>query len=143
MSQNDISNDEFSMEMERIYMNSMQVMVNLLDPNKVVVEAARASGKTSEVTVNRIVRVADSMPAELSFLAHRTYVALLTNIWPNIQAAFPGRLRLTVVPVVCWNMALTILRESRRFQSISGSRVIQFLIPSIASCSGTVIISSW
>ena len=36
MSQNDISNDEFSMEMERIYMNSMQVMVNLLDPNKVV-----------------------------------------------------------------------------------------------------------
>ena len=88
MSQNDISNDEFSMEMERIYMNSMQVMVNLIDPNKVVVEAARASGKTSEVTVNRIVRVADSMPAELSFLAHRTYVALLTNIWPNIQAAF-------------------------------------------------------
>lgn len=88
MSQKDISNDEFSMEMERIYMNSMQVMVNLLDPNKVVVEAARASGKTSEVTVNRIVRVADSMPAELSFLAHRTYVALLTNIWPNIQAAF-------------------------------------------------------
>lgn len=88
MSQNDISNDDFSMEMERIYMNSMQVMVNLLDPNKVVVEAARASGKTSEVTVNRIVRVADSMPAELSFLAHRTYVALLTNIWPNIQAAF-------------------------------------------------------
>lgn len=88
MSQNDISNDEFSMEMERIYMNSMQVMVNLLDPNKVVVEAARASGKTSEVTVNRIVRVADSMPAELSFLAHRTYVALLTNIWPNIQTAF-------------------------------------------------------
>lgn len=88
MSQNDISNDEFSMEMERIYMNSMQVMVNLLDPNKVVVEAARASGKTSEVTVNRIVRVADSMPTELSFLAHRTYVALLTNIWPNIQAAF-------------------------------------------------------
>lgn len=88
MSQNDISNDEFSMEMERIYMNSMQVMVNLIDPNKVVVEAARASGKTSEVTVNRIVRVADSMPAELSLLAHRTYVALLTNIWPNIQAAF-------------------------------------------------------
>lgn len=88
MSQNDISNDEFSMEMERIYMNSMQVMVNLIDPNKVVVEAARASGKTSEVTVNHIVRVADSMPAELSFLAHRTYVALLTNIWPNIQAAF-------------------------------------------------------
>lgn len=88
MSQNNISNDEFSMEMERIYMNSMQVMVNLIDPNKVVVEAARASGKTSEVTVNRIVRVADSMPAELSFLAHRTYVALLTNIWPNIQAAF-------------------------------------------------------
>lgn len=88
MSQNDISNDEFSMEMERIYMNSMQVMVNLIDPNKVVVEAARASGKTSEVTVNRIVRVADSMPAELSFLAHRTYVALLINIWPNIQAAF-------------------------------------------------------
>ena len=84
----DITNDEFSIEMERIYMNSMQVMANLLDTNKLVVEAARASGKTSEVTVNRIIRVADSMPAELSFLAHRTYVALLTNIWPNIQAAF-------------------------------------------------------
>ena len=142
MSQNDISNDEFSMEMERIYMNSMQVMVNLLDPNKVVVEAARASGKTSEVTVNRIVRVADSMPAELSFLAHRTYVALLTNIWPNIQAAFSRQITVNGRPR-CMLEALTILRESRRFQSISGSRVIQFLIPSIASCSGTVIISSW
>jgi hypothetical protein len=98
MSQNDISNDEFSMEMERIYMNSMQVMVNLLDPNKVVVEAARASGKTSEVTVNRIVRVADSMPAELSFLAHRTYVALLTNIWPNIQAAFSRQITVNGCP---------------------------------------------
>ena len=88
MQDNDITQDKFSLEVERIYMNSMQVMANLIDPNKLIVEAARASGKTSEVTVNRIVRVADSMPSELSFLAHRTYVALLTNIWPNIQAAF-------------------------------------------------------
>ena len=65
MQDNDITQDKFSLEVERIYMNSMQVMANLIDPNKLIVEAARASGKTSEVTVNRIVRVADSMPSEL------------------------------------------------------------------------------
>ena len=28
------------------------------------------------------------MPAELSFLVHKTYIALMTNVWPSIQAYF-------------------------------------------------------
>ena len=28
------------------------------------------------------------MPGELSFLVHKTYIALMTNVWPNIQASF-------------------------------------------------------
>jgi len=68
------------------YVNAMQRKVNLIDPNVLILEAGRAAGKTDRVMGPRIVRVMQSMPRELSFLVHKTYVALLTNVWPNIQA---------------------------------------------------------
>ena len=37
---------------------------------------------------SRIIRVANDLPGELSFLVHSTYVALLTNVWPSILAEF-------------------------------------------------------
>ena len=73
---------------ERYYMNRMQIRVTVLDPNIVIAEIARAGGKTEGITGPRLLRVANDMPGELSFLVHSTYVALLTNIWPNIQAYF-------------------------------------------------------
>ena len=75
--------DKIAAEIERSYMNRMQLLANIVDPNTLIVEGARAVGKTTEVTTNRMIRVGDSMPGECSFVVHKTYVALLTNVWPN------------------------------------------------------------
>ena len=74
--------------MEEFYMNSVQLLINVVDANQTFAELARATGKTEGVIVPRMIRVINSMPGELSFLVHKTYVALMTNVWPNIQAAF-------------------------------------------------------
>ena len=75
-------------DFEEFYMNHMQIMANLIDPNILICEDARAAGKTEGVMTPRIIRVANSMPGELAFLVHKTYVALMTNVWPNIAASF-------------------------------------------------------
>ena len=73
---------------EHYYMNRVQLLANIIDPNMLYAEWARATGKTEGVIVPRLIRVANDMPGELSFLVHKTYVALMTNVWPNIQASF-------------------------------------------------------
>lgn len=73
---------------EECYQNVMQIRANAIDSNVLIVEAGRAKGKTEGVMGPRIIRVANDMPGELSFLVHKTYVALMTNVWPNIQAYF-------------------------------------------------------
>ena len=75
-------------QMEEFYMNSVQLLINVVDANQTFAELARATGKTEGVIVPRMIRVINSMPGELSFMVHKTYVALMTNVWPNIQAAF-------------------------------------------------------
>lgn len=73
---------------ESYYMNLMQIRANVVDANTQIVEVARAGGKTEGVFGPRIIKIADSMPGELGFLVHKTYTALFSNIWPNIQAYF-------------------------------------------------------
>lgn len=80
--------DENEELFNRYYMNRMQILVNVIDPNCLFAEIGRAGGKTEGVTGPRMIRVANDMPGELSFLVHKTYVALLTNVWPNLQAYF-------------------------------------------------------
>lgn len=80
----EIQNHEF----ENFYMNRVQLLANLIDPNMLYAEWARATGKTEGVITPRLIRVVNDMPGELSFLVHKTYVALMTNVWPNIQASF-------------------------------------------------------
>lgn len=82
--QNDQSFDDF----EHYYMNSMQLLANVIDPNMLFIEGARAVGKTEGITGPRLIRVVNDMPGEVSFLVHKSYVALMTNVWPNIQAYF-------------------------------------------------------
>lgn len=82
-----MTNDKIS-EIEQKYMNKMQLKVNCIDTNVIIAEIARAGGKTDGVMAPRIVRVADAMPGEMSFLVHKTYVSLMTNIVPNIRAVF-------------------------------------------------------
>lgn len=75
-------------DFEQYYMNGVQLLANLIDPNMLYAEWGRATGKTEGVMGPRLIRVANDMPGELSFLVHKTYVALLSNVWPNIQAYF-------------------------------------------------------
>ena len=75
-------------DIEQTYMNHVQLLCNVIDPNMLFAEFGRATGKTEGVTTPRIIRVCDSMPGELMFLVHKTYTALIANVWPNIQASF-------------------------------------------------------
>ncbi len=73
---------------ERMYMNAIQTEANILDPNALFAELGRGTGKTEGIMTPRILRVANAMPGELAYLVHKTFVALITNVWPNIQASF-------------------------------------------------------
>nr|DAT27579.1 MAG TPA: large terminase [Caudoviricetes sp.] len=73
---------------ERYYMNSIQTVANIIDPNAVFAELGRGTGKTEGIMTPRILRVANAMPGELAYLVHKTFVALITNVWPNIQVSF-------------------------------------------------------
>ena len=80
--------DDLAAEFELYYMNSVQMLASIIDSNMLYAEWGRATGKTEGVMGPRLIRVANDMPGELSFLVHKTYVALMTNVWPNIQAYF-------------------------------------------------------
>lgn len=71
-----------------LYMNRMQLLASIIDPNKLFVEAGRATGKTEGIIGPRTVRVAASMPRETSAFAHKTYMALFSNIIPNLIAYY-------------------------------------------------------
>ena len=73
---------------ESYYMNQMQILANVIDPNNLYAEVAHAGNKTESITGPLKIQLANDMPGELSFLVHKTYVALMTNVWPNLQAYF-------------------------------------------------------
>lgn len=74
--------------LESHYMNRAQIQANLIDSNILVAEIGRGAGKTEGIFGPRVIKVADGMPGEVSFLIHKTYAALFTNVWPNIQGYF-------------------------------------------------------
>jgi hypothetical protein len=80
--------DERASRVESHYMNMVQLRATVVDSNVLIAEMGRATGKTEGVFGPRIIRVADSMPGEVSFLVHKTYAALFTNVWPNVQGYF-------------------------------------------------------
>ena len=70
------------------YMNYMQLLASIVDANKLFIEAGRGTGKTEGVTGPRTIRVAQSMPRETSAFVHKTYMALMNNIIPNLLAYY-------------------------------------------------------
>lgn len=74
-------------QIDEIYNNAMQIRANVIDAKTMICEVGRAGGKT-EWFGKRIMDVAYSMPTELSFLCHKTYMALLTNIVPNLLSYY-------------------------------------------------------
>lgn len=79
---------EAGTRLEEHYMNMVQVRATTVDANVLIAELGRATGKTEGIFGPRLIRVANSMPGEVSFLVHKTYAALFTNVWPNIQGYF-------------------------------------------------------
>lgn len=70
------------------YQNRAQAIVNIVDANKVIVPAGRGTGKTTEITAPRSLRVADTMPRETSIITHKSYVALFTNVIPALLSSY-------------------------------------------------------
>ncbi len=73
---------------ENTYMNKMQIRANLVDPNTLIARVARAAGKDEGIIGPRAIKVSFSMPGEISFLVHKTYVAAMTNMIPALLAYF-------------------------------------------------------
>lgn len=88
MTDQDLYSPESQSRLNDYYMNKAQMRVTIIEPNNVIAEIARAGGKTDGIMGPRIIRVSDGMPGEISFMIHKTYAALLTNVWPNIQGFF-------------------------------------------------------
>ncbi len=82
------THDEKLSAFQDLYMNKMQVASTLIDSNILIGEVARGTGKTEGIIGPRTIRVSNAMPGELSFFIHATYVALLTNIIPNLRAFY-------------------------------------------------------
>ncbi len=74
-------------EFDEIYNNIMQLKASVIDSNTMIVEAGRAAGKTVWFG-KRFINVGYDMPGELSFFGHKTYIALMTNIIPQLIAYF-------------------------------------------------------
>ncbi len=85
---NDIQIEEHTSRLEGHYMNMVQLRATIVDANVLIAELGRATGKTEGIFGPRLIRVSNSMPGEVSFLVHKTYAALFTNVWPNIQGYF-------------------------------------------------------
>jgi len=77
-----IPNDEI-VQAEELFFNNMQLQAMVVDPKFLLIEAGRGTGKTY-ILSERMVRVAKDMPRETSVLGHKSYVALMANIVPNI-----------------------------------------------------------
>ena len=77
-----------------IYQNIAQVLVTVIDPNKFIGPAGRATGKTTGIVAPRTLRVAGGMPREQSVISHKSYVALMTNVIPSLLAAYRSEITL-------------------------------------------------
>jgi len=75
-------------DFDQVYFNNMQLESEIIDPNILIVEAGRAAGKTEGVLGPRTIRVAADLPGETSVLAHKTYVALLSTIVPDLLSYY-------------------------------------------------------
>lgn len=71
-----------------VYQNTAQALATLIDPKILIMAAGRGTGKTTEVTAPRIIRVAASMPREKSIITHKSFVALFTNVIPAVLSKF-------------------------------------------------------
>ena len=82
------------------YANMMQLLVLLVDSNRMVIEAGRGTGKTKGVTGPRTIRVAASMPGETAGFGHSTYIRLMSIIIPELISFYKSAADATGRPLM-------------------------------------------
>lgn len=138
------NNEQTITEFQHYYMNSVQMLATIIDPNMLYAEWGRATGKTEGVMGPRIIRVMNDMPGELSFLVHKTYVALMTNVWPSLQAYFSRPVMVNGKQRAMLEYGIDyMLSANRSCQAISAVPVIPYPMQNIPLSSGTALICSW
>ncbi len=70
------------------YLSSLQTKIKLADPNILLCELGRGSGKTTHIKASRIDRVQHSMPGALLTLGAATYRDIFSNILPGLLEYF-------------------------------------------------------
>ncbi|MDR0681756.1 MAG: hypothetical protein LBG15_07915 [Dysgonamonadaceae bacterium] len=69
---------------QRTYLSALQIIIKLADPQIVICELGRGSGKTTHIMASRMDRVQNSMPGSLITLGAATYRDIFDNILPGL-----------------------------------------------------------
>ena len=67
---------------QKAYLSTLQIKVKLADPQRLICELGRGSGKTTHIMASRMDRVQNSMPGSLMTLGSATYKDIFSNILP-------------------------------------------------------------
>jgi len=73
---------------QRAYLSALQIGIKLADPQVLLCELGRGSGKTTHIMASRIDRVQNSMPGALLTLGAATYRDIFDNILPGLLEYF-------------------------------------------------------
>lgn len=73
---------------QRSYLSALQIKVKLADPQILLCELGRGSGKTTHIMASRLDRIQHSMPGALLTLGAATYRDIFSNILPGILEYF-------------------------------------------------------
>jgi len=69
---------------QRVYLSALQIGIKLADPQVLLCELGRGSGKTTHIMASRMDRVQNSMPGSLLTLGAATYRDIFDNILPGL-----------------------------------------------------------
>ena len=73
---------------QRAYLSALQIGIKLADPQVLLCELGRGSGKTTHIMASRMDRVQNSMPGALLTLGAATYRDIFDNILPGLLEYF-------------------------------------------------------
>jgi hypothetical protein len=73
---------------QKSYLSTLQIKVKLADPQILLCELGRGSGKTTRIMASRMDRVQNSMPGSLLTLGAATYKDIFSNIIPYLLEYF-------------------------------------------------------
>jgi len=73
---------------QRAYLSALQIGIKLADPQVLLCELGRGSGKTTHIMASRMDRVQNSMPGSLLTLGAATYRDIFDNILPGLLEYF-------------------------------------------------------